>query len=187
MSKKLLLWFWCCWMAVAGCSTVRTSQDYRPNANFSDLETYRFQPRESSQKTVDFQADPLIDERIRKAIVRDLDGKGYRQRNGSQADFFIDFNYTVRQVLESDDVGTGFGIGTWGGGPYGGVGIGTGTNVYTREQGVLTIDFVNPRDEKVLWRGKGTHLVAEHWDPETKTEKINELVDKVLGQFPPSS
>ena len=186
MNKMLLLLLWCCWVAGAGCSSVRTSQDYRPNTNFSDLETYRFRAKEASRSTEDSQTDPLVDERIRKAIVQDLDAKGYRQRNGSPPDFFIDYNYTVRQVLESDDVGTGFGIGTWGGGTFGGVGIGTGTNLYTREQGVLTIDFVNPQDGKVLWRGKGTLPVAEHWDPETKTEKVNELVTKVLAQFPPS-
>ena len=44
----------------------------------------------------------------------------------------------------------------------------------------------NPISGRILWRGKGTHPVAQHWNPETKTEKINELVAKVLAQFPSS-
>ena len=70
---------------------------------------------------------------------------------------------------------------------FGGIDFGTGINVYSLEEGVLYIDVVNPGNGGILWRGKGTHHVEEHWDPETKTARINELVDKVLAQFPPGT
>ena len=79
-------------------------------------------------------------------------------------------------------------IGTWGGphGSHGGIGVGTGRDLYTRQEGMLHIDVIDPQNGTILWRGKGTHPVEERWKPETKTEKINELVGKVLAQFPPS-
>jgi len=53
--------------------------------------------------------------------------------------------------------------------------------------GLLRIDVIDPKSGHILWRGKGTHRGEQHWKPETKIEKIDELVDKVLAQFPPTS
>jgi hypothetical protein len=97
----------------------------------------------------------------------------------------LNFHYTVRRELESDAVGPEVGIGSWGGGVYGEFGIGMNTGVYTREEGVLYIDVIDSKTGDILWRGKGTHWINEHWDPKTKTRKINGLVDKILEQFPP--
>jgi hypothetical protein len=132
--------------------------------------------------------DPLRDERIREAVEQNLYALGFREVVEDKPDFFIDFRYSVYQVFKSDDVRREVGIGTWGGpdGPFGGVGVGSGWDFYTRHEGVLYIDIIDPRDGHILWRGKGTHPVEQHWNPQTKTQKINELVSKVLAQFPPS-
>ncbi|MFO7963042.1 MAG: DUF4136 domain-containing protein [Desulfobacterales bacterium] len=175
-------------IAFSACSTVRVSQDYRPEANFAGLATFRWHP-EAGGKTIDrAPEDPLVSERIQTAVDYTLAAQGYRKAVGTRPDFYVDYRYHIRPVLESEGLGTEVGFGTWwGSGLFGGIGIGAGRDVYTRQQGVLYIDIIDPISNEIIWRGKGTHRVEEHWGPETKTEEISELVAKTLAQFPPQT
>jgi hypothetical protein len=186
MLRKLLLMVGVCVLILPGCSTVRVSQDYRSGRDFSGLRTYRWQPQGDEKKARTTPDDPLVSERIRNAVDRILSSRGFREES-TDPDIFIDYRYTVRQVIESDDYGPQVGVGTygWRSGVFGGIGIGSGGYVHTSEEGVLLIDFMDPQSGELLWRGKGTHYVEEHWSPETKTGKINELTEKTLAQFPP--
>lgn len=179
---------WTCMLLICACSTVRVSQDYRPGTDFSHLKTYRWQPVAADIRGDAPMDDPLRDERIRNAVERNLDSLGLREVSETKPDFFVDFQYTVYRVSESNDVRGQVGIGTWGGtkGTFGGIGVGTGRGRFTRQEGMLHIDVIDPQNGTILWRGKGTHPVERHWKPQTKTEKINELVGKILAQFPPS-
>jgi hypothetical protein len=186
--KMPLLMIWACMLLLCACSTVRVSQDYRLGTNFSDLKTYRWQPVAEDIKGDAPMDDPLRDERIRKAVERNLSAMGFRKVSEDRPDFFIEVQYSVYRVSESNDVRGEVGIGTWGGphGSYGGISVGPGWGFYTRQEGMLHIDVIDPQSGTILWRGKGTHSVEEYWKPQTKSEKINELVGKVLSQFPPS-
>jgi len=183
------LMVWTATLLLCACSSVRVSQDYRPGTDFSHLKTYRWQPVAHDIRGDEPMDDPLRDERIRNAVERNLTSLGFREVTAAKPDFFIDFQYSVYRVMESDDVRGKVGIGTWGGanGTYGGIGVGTGRGLYTREDGVLHIDVIDPESGRILWRGKGTHQVEQHWKPETKIKKIDELVGGMLAQFPPDS
>ena len=189
MMKILPIILWTCMIGFCGCSAVRVSQDYRPETDFSNIEFYRWQP-----VALDIQGDapmddPLRDERIQKAVEQNLHSLGFRSLTAAEPDFFIDFQYSVYRIMESNGVRGQVGIGRWGGAneTSGGIRVGTGRGRYTRKEGVLYIDVIDPKSGHILWRGKGTHQVDQHWKSETKIEKIDELVSKVLAQFPPTS
>jgi hypothetical protein len=188
MMKMRLLMVWTGTLLLCACSTVSVSQDYRPGTDFSNLKTYRWQLVAHDIQGDEPMDDPLRDERIRNAVERNLTSLGFREVISAKPDFLIDFQYSVYRVMESNNVRGKVGIGTWGGanGTYGGIGVGTGRGLYTREDGQLRIDVIDPKNGHILWRGKGTHQVEPHWQPETKIEKTDELVDKVLAQFPPA-
>lgn len=172
-------------LTASGCSTVQVSQDYPTGTDFRNLKTYRIQPVE--RETTGEPRDPLLKDRIVAAIDQTLSSRGFRREMQENPDFLVDFYYDTRRTLEIDRVGTEVGIGRWGWrhGVFGGIGVGTGGGVYEEEEGVLIVDFLRPATGEVLWRGRGTHDVDEHWERRTKTEKIHELVRKVLAQFPP--
>jgi hypothetical protein len=189
MIKIHPLILWICMIAFCGCSTVRVSQDYRSGTDFPPLKTYRWQPVEEDIRGDAPMEDPLRNERIRTIVERNLNAMGFHEVVEAKPDFFIDFQYSVYRVIETSGVRRQVGIGRWGGanGTFGGIDDGTGRGRYTRQEGVLHIDVIDPKNGHILWRGTGTHQVEQYWKPDTKFEKIDELVNKVLAQFPPTS
>jgi len=169
---------------IVACSSVRVSQDYDLAKPLPVLKSYQWLTAEQTT-TGDVRVDnPLLNERIRRAIDRVLQEKGYQAEPTGRVDFQVAYQYTIRQRLRSDDVsGTfGFGVGTYG--RHGGVAVGTGHHVSQYDEGLLVIDLTDNQGN-LLWRGQGTRYLPTHPKPE-KTEKIyNELVEKILAQFPP--
>lgn len=185
MPRKLLLTLIGWAVILTGCSTVRVSQDYEPATDFSGLQTYQWLSTAAPQ-TGDVRVDnPLLDSRFRAAIDRNLTHQGFRKTN-DEPDFYIKYEYRIRQKIQTDNVGTsvGFGIGSYG--RYGGVGVGTGSDVRSYDEGLVVVDLLAPDKEKLLWRGTATFRVPEHSDPEKSTEKVNEVIDKTMAQFPPT-
>lgn len=169
-----------------GCSTLKVSQDYDLKTNFSGLKTYGWQA-ETHKKTGDVRVDnPLLHNRIRSAVDVFLSQKGYRKVGKETADFYVAYVYTVRTKVETDDVGggVGFGFGTYGG--FGGIGVSTGGNVNTYDEGMLVIDIITPGSNDLIWRGTGTRRISQHSSPEKTTANVYEAVEKILAQFPPN-
>ena len=131
MMKIYPLILWICMIAFYSCSTVRVSQDYRPETDFSNLKTYRWQPVAQDIQGDEPMDDPLRDERIQKAVERNLHALGFRDVTAAEPDFFIDFQYSVYRVMESNGVRRQVGIGRWGGAneTFGGLGVGEGGEV----------------------------------------------------------
>jgi hypothetical protein len=171
-------------ITIAACSSVKVSQDYDLNKPLPVLKTYRWESAVQAE-TGDVRVDnPLLNERIRRAIDRMLLQKGFLSVEKGPVDFQVAYQFSISPKIRSDDVsGTvGFGVGSYG--RHGGVAIGTGHHVTQYDEGLLVIDLTDSRGT-LLWRGQGTRYLPAHTTPE-KTEKIyNELVAKILAQFPP--
>lgn len=172
---------------LAGCSSVRVSQDYDAKAEFSGLRTFAWQ-YDTQPPSGDIRLDnSLTNSRIRSAVEQALLSAGYAKTERAAADFLVAYQHGIQQKIKSDNFQTGVGFGFGGRGRYGGIGIGTGTDVRTYNECILIIDVLEPGSGRLLWRGKGTSTVYEHVDPQKRIEKINEMVSKILGQFPPAA
>ena len=177
------------WLAVCaatlvfwGCSGVQVNQDYDPATDFSSMQAYRWES-DTQEKTGDLRIDnPLRDARIRAAVARQLSDKGFVRSEAGTVAFLVRYRYTLRQKIESDGAGGGIGFGI---GSYGGVAIGTGSNIREYDEGTLTIDFVDATSQTLLWRGTGTQRFREYKDPKKASRDIDTLVEKILAQFPP--
>ena len=169
----------------AGCSTIRVSQDYDPDADFTGLSTFAWKSDKQPETGDILLDDPLIDQRIRMAVEQTLEVNGYTKTDRDSADFLVAYELGIRQKIKSDNMSSGIIVGTGHRGTFGSIGIGTGGEVETYDQGLLFIDVLDPKSGKLLWRGKGTDIVREHPDQEETTRQINEIVEKILAQFPP--
>jgi Domain of unknown function (DUF4136) len=168
-----------------GCSTLKVSQDYDIKAKFSGLKTYVWQS-ETHKKTGDVRVDnPLLHSRIRSAVDFFLLSKGYRIVSKGTPDFYVNYQYSIRTKVDSNnlDGGVGFGIGTYG--RHGGIGISTGGSVSTYDEGMLVIDILASGSKDLIWRGTATRRISQHSNPEKTTKNVNEAVEKILAQFPP--
>jgi hypothetical protein len=168
-------------LLLPGCSAVKVSQDYDPATDFSKYRTFAWYPG-PQPKTGDIRVDnPLLDERIREAVTRELISKGFRRVADETPDFYVAYHLTIRTKLEADTVHTGIGYGRY---PYyGGVGYDTWVRQY--DEGMLVIDIAAAEAEKLIWRGVGTRRVTETKNPQKSTQVVNQTVTEILAQFPP--
>lgn len=177
--------FWIVFILInlSACSSIKVSQDYDQEYDFSGLKTFAWKP--NPNKEYGLTENQLVDERIRNAIVKNLKSKQFSQVETSQADFYISYHLTVEQKVSTSNVSGGVSVGRSSRGRYGSVGMSTGSHVQTYDQGTLLIDFTDVTHNKLVWRGTSTQSVSEHSNPEKSTEVINKTVEKILLQFPP--
>lgn len=184
IADKRLIWIAFLFIFL-GCSAVQVSQDYLNNANFFNLKTYRWKSEEQKPTGNKRLDNPFLVKRIRSAIEDALAAQGYSKITDGKPDFFISYDYSLKSKIESRDTGTSFGFGFGSFGHFGRLGVNTGKEIRQYDQATLIIDFINAGNEELLWRGMGTRRAAEHTTPEKETKTVNEMVTKILDQFPP--
>ena len=168
-----------------GCSGIQLSQDYDPATDFGSLKHFTW-ASPTQPVTGDARIDnPFRDTRIREAVNRLLQEKGYIHTSEATPDFLVRYQYTLRRRIDSEGPagGIGFGIGSYG--RHGGIAIGTGNTVSEYDEGTLVIDIVDSKSDTLLWRGSGTERFMEYDDPQKTRQNIDSLVKRILDQFPP--
>ncbi len=168
---------------LTACSGITVSQDYEPDYNFSALKTFAWKPNEDNEYGL--KDNELVDKRIRAAIVDQLSANSYVLVGSEVPDFFVSYNLTVEQKITSSNVSGGIALGRSSYGGFGGIGLSTGSQIQTYDQGTLLIDFTEPTKNQLIWRGVSTQSVDNHSSPGESIENINETVEKMLEQFPP--
>ena len=168
---------------LASCSGIRVSQDYLQGYNFSSLKTFAWMPNDAQQYGV--RDNDLLAKRITTTIQNKLTGKGYSMAESGAPDFYIRYNVSVEQKISSSNVTGGIGIGrsTYGG--FGGIGISSGSQIDTYDEGTLIIYMIDPLNDELIWRGISTQQVSKHTTPEESAAVVDETVEKILAQFPP--
>lgn len=166
---------------LTGCSSVTVTRDYNVSTDFSRLKTFAWQ-HEKQPETGNPQIDnDLIDERVRTAVERELRAKGFQMTDKGSADFWVSYFIEYKQRISGSSVSFGVGGGRYG--RYSGVGYDTGISDY--EEGYLTIDILNPADEKNFWRGVGRRRAYESSNPARITKIVNASVAAILAKYPP--
>ena len=142
--------------------------------------------------------NPAATQRIRQATIQSLTAKGLTYSENGSADLLVQYSTMVdrgsRQGYSYPYYGgfySGFGWGYgwrpfWGGWgyPYGGYGYGGYPVQEHFKEGVLTIDLIDARTRRVVWRGFSTGEL--HRKPEKAIEDIPKVIDGVFKQLPVS-
>ena len=168
---------------LAACSGVKVSQDYVQGYNFTRLKTFAWKPNDNNEYGL--RDNALVDKRIRTAIENQLTARSYVLTSSGVPDFYVSYKVTVEQKLSNSGVSSGVTLGRSSAGGFGGVSLSTGSRVSSYDQGTLLIDFTEPLEDQLIWRGVSTQAIDDHLDPEESTVIINETVAKMLDQFPP--
>jgi hypothetical protein len=182
-------------IVLAGCSTLRTGYDYDAAFNFAGLRTYDWAPdaKPSSGDPV-IDTDTLLEQRVHEAVERELQSKGYRKETSKQPDFWIAYRVSVRSRTDMSTLNPWYGYYGWGGGAWGGWGMGgyypwpyTGGYLREYDQGILTLDAIDPKTRKLIWRGTAMDYINLTDSPQEKTRRIQESVQGLLEKFPPTA
>jgi hypothetical protein len=151
----------------------KVQTDYDHSANFSQYHTYSWGPVHSS--------DPLFEQRIRDAVDRDLQAKGWQQVPDG-GDVTVTAISTKRNHAEYTTFYNGMGPG-WGWRGWGG-GMAT-TTIQHVPVGTLVVDIYDSGSKHLVWRGEAQDTLSDK--PEKNSQKLQKAVDKMFNKFPPRS
>ncbi|MCS5635808.1 MAG: DUF4136 domain-containing protein [Myxococcota bacterium] len=175
-------------MLLVSCSTTKVNNDYDPSVDFATLKNYAWLEKANPNEAPTIRDNTLLRNRIERSVDAVLDAKGLNKVPRDEADFLISQHIGIQQKLQVDTTqygyGYGFGYGAWGG-PIGGYPSQT-TTVSQYDEGTLMLDFVDPEDNNLIWRGTGQSRVRKTSNPEEREKLIRAVVDKILAQFPPA-
>lgn len=166
---------------LTGCSSVSVTRDYDRAVDFSALHTYAWQHEKQPQTGNPRIDNDLVDQRIREAVEANLASKGYAPNGESDADFLIAYFIDYKQRIGGNT--WSFGLGSYRQHGYGGVGYNTTISDY--DEGRMTIDIIDPKADKMIWRGVGIRATYESSKPEKISRIINHAVGRILKDFPP--
>lgn len=151
----------------------KVETDYNHSANFSQYHTYSWGRVHAT--------DPLFEDRIRAAVDRDLQAKGW-QRVDSGGDATVTAIAVRKSKAEYTTFYDGFGPG-WGWHGWG-PDMAT-TTVENIPLGTLAVDIYDSSSHHLLWRGLAHDQLSDK--PEKNSEKLDKAVDKLFEKFPPRS
>lgn len=186
MSSLARLTSICSFLIISACSGIPVSQDFEQGFDFSGLRTFAWDANEDNQWGI-ASSNELVDRRIRSAIENTLTTQQFSQVDRAKADFLVLYNVQVDQRISSSNVSGGVSMGRSSRGRHGSIGISTGSQVRTYEQGTLLIDVIDVASDKLVWRGSSAQALPDPSDPQRLTDHINATVTKILAQFPPGA
>lgn len=161
-------------LLVASCGATRVNYDYDDTTDFSAYSTYSYF---SDMETGLSQLD---ERRLLNAMDMTMQSKGLLF--SEEPDMLVNIQSIVFEGQRNNAVGVGLG---GGGGAMGGgisVGIPVGEPKAVRE---LKIDFVDAKQDLLLWQAVSESPFKESDTPAVKEQKMKELVAKIFEKYPP--
>jgi len=160
-------------VTLVSCSSVRVASDYDREINFSNYNSFAFYKPGIDKAEI----SDLDKKRILRAIERELTAKGMLKN--ANPDLLISIFTESRENVNIYQNNFGYG---WGWNPYF-WGAGGFNTVSTNVEGTLYIDLIDAKRNELVWQGLGTGILS--LDMDKKQEKINEIVTKILEEYPP--
>jgi len=152
-------------------SAQKVVTDYDHSVNFSQYHTYSWGPVKAS--------DPLFEGRVRQAVDRALQAKGWQQAPDGG-----DVTITAVASKRHQNEYTTFYDGLGGGWRWHGWGTSMATTTVDRiPVGTVVVDMYDTHTKQLIWRGEAHEQLSDK--PEKDTKKLDKAVDKMFEKFPP--
>ena len=162
---------------LSGCSMTTVNYDYDTAFDFSNLTDYGWLDIPD-----DFPATEIVVQRIKSAVNQKMGAKGFKQVSESP-DFLISlqgFRDIIRQGVEGGIVYRGYNRGGYN------RGYDRRYEVYEYEEGTLTLTIINTGNNALIWEGSATMEIEPNRSTEAKEKRTQEVVTKLLANFPPT-
>jgi hypothetical protein len=168
------------------------STDYDLKLNFERFKTYRWYGDVNPSKEEEFRSKNDSYKRIRKAIDEYLFSRGFREAKQNRPDFLVNYSVSTQDHVKIDQFARypeGGMHGAVSTGTYGsGVAIGwssKNSGVRTYKEGTAVIDIVDAANNRLIWRGIAEGRMSKKVDFSQRRQTTREVVEALLGQFPP--
>lgn len=163
------------------CSGIAVDSDYDPSVDFRSLKSYAWIDGEPPQ-TAEFVQGSLLIARVRAAVDPWLTQRGHQLVSPDQADFLVRQSVVTRERIEAwtSSYGSNTRHPWWNGLP-----IYTDTTLAIYPETVLILDFVDPTNQQLLWRGIGELDSLGADTPQERALRVRATAEAILAQFPP--
>ena len=134
----------------AGCSSLTVHYDWDRDTDFAQYRTFAWLEQEGGDAKTAIERSPLLENRIKNAINRDLIAKGL-QEDTNNPDLLLVYHTGFKDKVNVSDYGYRYSADYWG---YGGRNI----DVYEYQEGTLIIDMIDANIKSRLspaWRCSG--------------------------------
>jgi hypothetical protein len=175
---RIFLSFFLSVLVFIGCSSISTTSDYDPSADFLSYNTFSIY--DGTIEGSELENAPLVKKRVLEAIEDEMGKKGFTKDDSGNSDLIVYTQAGTAEKMNVTDYGYGYGA-WWGPYPYG-----RNIDVSYYTQGSLIIDLVDNAKDELIWRGIGTAVVQDRGTPEERQKFIDEAVAKILEQYPPA-
>jgi hypothetical protein len=165
--------------ALTACSGPAVNYDYDAKANYSAYRTFDWLA-EPAAHGGGFD-NPIMNERVRRAVETQLTAKGYRLETGANPDFLVSY-YPRREPNRSNPVrlGLGFGMGPLGVGVSGPAGDG-----HREAIGAIILEVQDFRTRTLVWKATAEGALQGSDNPEEADADVNAAIRNMLKRFPP--
>jgi hypothetical protein len=163
----------------SGCASIQVATDFDRTADFSSKRTFTFVDGHVWVNGQIDDANTLVKQRIRAAIVAALTAKGLTETT-TNPDLMVTYLAGARTRTEIEATPYPLGPGPyWVGGWWEPGYVDWWTRTYN--EGTLIIDLIDARTKALLWRA----YVKSEVNPPVSQEQINKAVAKAFEKYPP--
>lgn len=148
--------------------------DYDRNADFESYKTYLY------YSDIQSGLSTLDERRLLRALDDKLESMGFTK--SSKPDFIINISGTAYETNNTSSVGVG--VGGTGGNTSGSIGVSVPINNY-KTYDELVIEFVDEKKGTTIWLADVNVVVPNSETPENRDAYFQNLVNKILGNYPP--
>ncbi len=172
-SLLTLLW-------LTGCAkTPEVTVDYDTNYTFKQPHSFTILPLDDKP----LGAPSLVFQRLEKAITEEMiKGGNVYVRDREKADILVFYAVVVEKKLDIDTYYDGAGFQ-----PFWASSVHTTTRVREYSEGMLVLDMIDRKTNKVVWNGVMVTNIKSKLSPEERERNITKVVQLILKQYPPAS
>jgi hypothetical protein len=168
----------------AGCAGQKATTDYSPATHFSQFRTFAL------VMPPDTGGQELLDQRVRNAVLTQLDAKGLTASDRQNADLYVGYGMVDKTHTSVYSYGNGWG---WGGGwgwRYWRYGVAWPMTIQrqieTYTDGTVVVNLVDAKTKQVVWEGEVADVVSlPVQDPIQATKQVDAAVGKLFAKYPP--
>lgn len=164
-----------------GCASTPSTVDYDTDVNFSQFSLYQL-----ADTTADTSgpSDQITSDRIKEAINAQLSLKSLSLVD-KDGDLQVNYFTTLEQREKKSSFSIGIGGSNRSGNSATGVGLGTTIPLDSNFNTYIQITIDMHHQGNLVWRGFDGFEAEQDISPEDKQKGINEVVAKVLANYPP--
>lgn len=163
---------------LGACSSYQVTYDYDVTVSYGRYRTFDYY----TSKKGTGGTTSLMDKRVRAAVEKELQTKGFTMETKADPDFLVTYYPIVQERKYRTTTHVGWG---WGYRPvYGRIGTST-SQVHHYKEGSIVIEIVDFKSNQMIWQGAAAGALTGLDNPEDADEVVQRAVRDILAKFPP--